>query len=201
MATSFSMLGLMNAALTSQGYDEIVSENDGTPEFRVLARNWPSIVEAEMEDGAYSFAKTEATLLSRQAGKYGFEDSYLLPGDVLHVRRAWLIENGVRGASDDFVWVQDATSIHLDGEEGCIVEIVTAADPGVWSANFSRGVQFKLEAVIARSLKEETSDAMRLEAMALDHFQRARTLSSKQRSARPPTQPGRIALARFGRNA
>lgn len=198
MATSFSFLGICNAALISQGEDQLVSLNDGSPEFSLLSRNWPSIVEAELEDGAYNFTREETQLLSRQEGKFGFADSYLIPGDAIHVRRVWL-EDGTPG--DDVEWVQDGTAVHLDADAGCLIEYVTVADEGLWSANFTRGVQMKLEACIARSLKEETTDAMRLEGQAEVYFQRARTLSSKARSAKPMTQPGRIALARFGRRA
>lgn len=199
MAHSFSFIGICNAALSAQGQDEIVSENDGTPELRMLSHNWPSIVESELEDGAYFFTKEEATLLSRQDGQYGYEDSYLVPADTLHVRQVWALDSAGDRVVGEVEWVQDGTAVHLNNEYGIIVEYVTDADESLWSANFSRGVQLKLEALIARSMKEETQDAMRLEAQAEVHFQRARTLSSKSRSAKPMTQPGRIALARFSR--
>ncbi len=198
MATQFSMLGIINAALASQGMDEIVSLNDGTPEYRVLARNWPSIVEAELEDGAYNFARKHAELLTRTDGKFGFDDAYLLPLTVLHVRRLWLLEGDQRIEPD---WTQDGTYVHLDSEDGCHIEYVEAAEPDLWSANFVRGVQFRLEAVIARSMKEEAGDAAALEQQAEIHFQRARTNSSKSRSPRQPYRPGRFADARFGRGS
>ena len=68
MATSFSMLQIMNAALVAEGFDEALAENDGTVEWRLLSRNWPLIVEAELEDGNYHFTRKQAELLTRADG-------------------------------------------------------------------------------------------------------------------------------------
>ncbi len=192
------MLGIMNAALQSQGLDEILSENDGTPEFRVLSRNWPLIVEAELEDGSYSFTKQQIELQTRQPGKFGYSDAYLLPGDALHVRHLWVVVDGERCEAD---WSQDGTSVHVNSEAGCTIEYLSVADPSIWGANFSRGVQAKLEAVVLRALKEEAGEAASMEQQAEIYFQRARTISSKSRSANPPLKRSRIAAARFGRGS
>lgn len=198
MATQFSMLGIMNAALVERGWDEIVSESDGTPEFRLLSRNWPLIVESELEDGAYEFTRKEATLATRIAGKFGFDDGYTLPAAALHVRNLWtLTDTGERCFVD---WGQDGTAVYLDSTTGCTVEYAEAADPSFWSANFSRGVQMKLAAAIARGLDGEAGEAERLEAAAEAQFQRARTLASKSRAARPTLRrESTIAASRFQR--
>jgi hypothetical protein len=197
MTTQFSMLGIMNAALSSQGLDEIVSTNDGTPEYRVLQRNWPSIVEAELEDGLYSFTKQQAFLQSRQPGKFGYEDSYLVPASALHVRNAWTLgDDGLTRINLD--WSQDGTAIHVDEPDGVYVEYMESADPSLWGANFSRGVQMKLEAVVLRALKEEAGEAAQMEQMAEVYFQRARTNSTKSRSEADPYKPSRFERARFG---
>lgn len=194
MATTFSMLELMNAALISQGYDEMLSENDGTVEGRLLSLNWPTIVEAELENGLYSFSRQQAQLVSRQDGRFGYADAYLVPADALHVRRLWIEhENGVRDLPD---WVQDGGRVHVDAAAGVTIEYVEAADASFWSANFSRGVQLKLEAVLAR-FKEESGD--RLEQQAEVYFQQARTNSSRSRSAAEPFKRSSFARARFRR--
>jgi hypothetical protein len=196
MATEFSMLQIMNAALISEGLDEIVSENDGSDEWRLLARNWPLIVEAELEDGAYHFTKTPVFLQSRQDGSFGYEDAYIVPLAALHVRRLWVEDdNGTRSFPD---WVQDGTKVHVNEADGVWIEYITAADEHLWSANFARGVQLKLQAVIL-NFREERSAAAAVEQQAEMAFQRARTSSSKSRSPTEPYKPSRFARARFTR--
>ena len=147
MATPFSMLDIMNAALISEGEDEIVAENDGSPEWRILARNWPLIVEAELEDGLYFFTRNEANLVSRVDGLFGYEDGYAVPADALHVRRVWIEDNtGTRDLTVD--WSQDGTNVYVNYDAGVWIEYISAPDTSFWSANFARGVQLKLQACI-----------------------------------------------------
>ncbi|MCB2105016.1 MAG: hypothetical protein KDE10_11080 [Rhodobacteraceae bacterium] len=197
MATQFSMLQIMNAALIAQGQDEIVSENDGSNEWRLLSRNWPLIVEAELEDGAYNFTREQRELLTRSAGKYGYEDAYVVPLTALHVRRLWTQdEAGVRSFPD---WTQDGEKVYVDAASGVYVEMIVVSTEDLWSANFSRGVQCKLEAVICRAIKEEATEAREMEAMGEEYFAKARTKSSKSRSATQPYKGGQLAAARFRR--
>lgn len=187
---------IMNAALTSQGLDEI-DETQYLPEHRVLMRNWPLIVEAEQEHGALIFNDRQKDMSSRIPGLYGFTDGYAIPGDVLFIREVWTTINGKRNR--DITWVQDDLHIYLNAKDGCTIKYAQATDATHWSANFSRGIQMKLEAVLLRAIKEETSEAAAMEQMAEMQLQQARTLSSKSRSASEPfKQPGRLALARFG---
>ena len=179
MAHDFSMLGIFNAALVAQGLQEIVSENDGSDEFRVLSRNWPAIVEAELEDGAYFFARREMELHNRTDGQFGFRDAFLIPPDAIHVRRVWDPAN----PRHQIDYVQDGTHVHVNHSSPITVQYLEVADESLWSANFVRGVQMKLEAVILRALKEEAGEAAAMEAQAETYFQRARTNSSKARSA------------------
>lgn len=196
MASQFSMLQIINAALSEQG-QYTVTENDGSDEWMVLSRNWPLIVEAELEDGAYNFTRRQVELLNRNDGKFGFDDAYAVPIDALHVRRLWVEDTtGVRSFPD---WTQDGTNVYLNDPDGCFVEIVEVPGQDLWSANFCRGVQMKLEAVILRALKEEPGQAADMDARAEMHFDRARVKSSKSRSAEQPYREGRFALARFRR--
>jgi hypothetical protein len=196
MATEFSMLGIMNAALLAQGFQEVASENDGTEEFLALARNWPGIVESELEEGRYNFTKHEAELLTRIDGKFGFADGYLLPASTLHVRKVWILDEV--GERCEARWVQDDRYVYVDSEDGCTVETMISKTPDLWSANFVQGVQRKLEAILLR-VNGENSSARDMEQQAEVYFQRARTNSSKSRSAEPVVKASRIARARFGR--
>ena len=197
MATQFSMIGIFNAALLAQGQLEIVAENDGSMEYRTMARNWPAIVEAELEDGAYYFSKTQAELVTRSNGKFGFEDGYLVPSGALHVRNVWILSETSSKIEVD--WVQDSTNVYLNNASGCWVEFAVCPEPDLWSANFVRGMQKRMEAVISRSIKEEFGEASQLDQEAEMHFQRARTNSSKARSAKSFYNKGPIARARNGR--
>jgi len=191
-----SMIQIMNAALISQGFDDIVSENDGSDEWRIMSRNWATIVEAELEVGLYSFTRQEAEILERQAGRFGYTDAYLTPPGALHIRRVWVMRGGMK--DDTLDWVQDNERVFINWPDGIFVEYVTVPDTAFWGANFTRGVQMKLEAVLLR-VAEEPQRAAGMEQEAEKHFQLARTVSSKSRSAREPFRPSRFARARFGR--
>lgn len=197
MRTPFSMLEIMNAALISEGEEEIVSENDGSPEWRIMSRNWPLIVEAQMERGNLRFTRQEANLVSRVDGKFGYADGYAVPSDCLHVRRVW-IEDAYGTRDLDVEWSQDGSFVYVNQTDGVWVEYLSAADTSFWSANFARGVQLMLQAAILR-FREEDRTAQDRQADAEAHFQEARTLSSKERSAKEPFRTGRFARARFGR--
>lgn len=201
MATEFSMLSIMNAALLAQGQIDI-SENDGSLEWRTLFRNWPFIVEAELEDGEYNFTKAEHLSITSITGKFGYDDGFLIPGDTLAVRRVW-----VRSASTSEVdkipidWISDGSYVYVNHPgagytDGVYMETTEAADEHVWSANFARGLQLKLEAVIAKAIKEEFSESQNLDAQGELHFDRARTRSSKQRTPMPAYKKGPLSRAR-----
>jgi hypothetical protein len=196
MTTQFAMLEIMNAALISEGFEDIVSENDGSDEWRLLSRNWPLVVEPELEDGAYYFTKKQTFLATRSDGAYGYDDAYLVPDAALHVRRVWV--EGQDGNREMVQWSQDGERVYVNEPAGVYVEYAEAADPSFWTANFSRGVQMKLQAVLLR-FKEERSAASEMDQQAEIYFQRARTNSSKARSATEPYKMGRFAKARFGR--
>lgn len=196
MATQFQMLDIMNAALISQGFEEIVSTNDGSDEQRLLSRNWPTIVEAELEDGAYHFTRKQVFLSSRQDGMFGFADAYVVPAAALHIRRLWTEDaDNVRTLPE---WAQDGQRVFVNETGGVYIEYVEVADTSFWSANFSRGVQMMLEAVLL-GFKEESAEAQMKERQGLNYFERARTNSSKGRSAKEPFNRGSIARSRFRR--
>jgi hypothetical protein len=191
------MIELMNAALISQGFETIVSENDGSDEYRLLSQNWPLIVEAELEDGHYHFTKRQHVMNERVAGKYGYADGYRVPDEALHVRRLWSEDSdGVRDIGLD--WVQDGQNVYVNYADGISIEYIEAADASLWSANFSAGVKARLEAVLCR-FREEPREGEAMDSRAENLFQRARTNSSKARSPTEPFRRSRFAKARFTR--
>lgn len=194
------MLAIMNAALLAQGQDEIVSETSGLDEFRILSRNWPIIVEAELEAGLYEFARKDATLLNREEGHFGYEWAYRVPGDALHVRHVKVQTAGALYPVMD--WSQDGAHVHCDEESGIWIEYVTTPRTDLWSANFTRGVQCELEAIIARAIREEPGEASDMEMKAARHFETARTRASQGRAPREPySGPTRFLDARRGRGS
>lgn len=194
----FQLLQIMNAALVSCGLDEIASLDDGTPEFRLLSRNWPLIVESELETGMYEFTRVETFLASRTAGKFGFADGYVLPPAALAVRNCWTLDaTGVRLFLAN--WGQDGTTLYCDQAAGVYVEYVESADPALWSATFARGIQMKLQGEILRALQGDAAAAARMDQDAENQFQKAQALATKQRAARPPHRYSAFAQARFGR--
>lgn len=189
------MLGIMNAALIAQGQYEIVNENEASDEWRLFSRNWPQIVEAELEDGNYNFTRQDIEATGATAGRFGFEYAYPVPAAALHVRRAWIL--GVQDTQIDVDWAQDGSFAYCNEADGIHMEFVVSSEPHLWSANFVRGVQCRLEALILRAIKEEASEAQGMEAQADIYFQRARTISSKARRATDVYRKGPIANARF----
>jgi hypothetical protein len=120
----------------------------------------------------------------------------MVPNEALHVRRLWT-EDAQGNRDFDVEWMQDGTHVYVDKNDGVWVEYATAEDPALWSANFARGVQMKLQAILL-TFREERSAAAQMEAAAENYFQRARTNSSRGRSPTEPYRRSRYAKARFG---
>lgn len=193
------MLKIINAALLAQG-QEVVAENDGSIEWRVCADNWPGIVEAELEDGNYHYTITEETSVLQAAGGFGYDHSYAVPVGSLYVRNVWALD--AQGNRYECDWFQAGSLIYMNGDYGIVAEIVTSEEVSEWSANFSKGIQCMIEALILRSLKEEWANAREMEQAAYGYLQRARSKSSNARSKGPALkQPGGLARARFQRGA
>lgn len=191
-----SMLMIMNAALLAQGQPEILSQGEASDEYRVLSRNWPMIIDTELEDGNYNFAREHDDVFARQPGAYGFEHGYSVPGDALHVRDVFAL-SGSMDARRPIDWLQDGSNVYCNVPDGVSLEYTILPGVDLFSSTFRMGAQKKLEAIILRSLKEEYGAADRADAMAETYFQRARTSSSKSRSSgRMFRDPGRLTTAR-----
>lgn len=179
MATTFSMLSTINAALLAQGQNP-VTENDGSIEWRMLSANWPFIVESELEAGNFHFTREEATVTTYTTGKFGFTYAYAVPAGALYVRNVW--EEYSDGTQWEVDWTQNSTSVHTDAGAGVVIEYIVVPEPTAFPANFVTGIKMVLEAHILRALKEEYSEAERFEEKAMFYLQRARTKSSSSRS-------------------
>lgn len=185
MSTTFSRLGLINAALLAQGQTELTVENDGSLEWRMLAAQWPLIVESELEDGGYAHLFIEQEIeTGTQPGRFGYTDRYKIPTDLLHVRRVFTAAtDGTNTYYDE--WYQDATGVNVNVTGGIWIEAVEAADAADFSPLFATGIQRKLEMHIARALKEEHQLADRLEQEANMYLQRARTSAANKSGPKP----------------
>lgn len=199
MATTFSQVELINAALAATGNLPTTSENDGSVEWITLSKQWPLILEAELEDGNYNFSRHEVELLSRSAGKYGFDDAFAIPDNVLFVRKLWVESD--TGTRTDPHWVSDEGFVYVNEPTSVVIEYVAAADPSKFGARFARGIAYMLEAVALRALKEETQEADRREEKAEFEFMRARANSSREQSRKPFSVKGQFVEARFRRGA
>lgn len=202
--TTFTRLNIINAALLNQGQTELAAENDGSLEWRTLAAQWAMIVEGEMEDAAMAHQIVEEEIATRDgSGSFGYTSAYATPVDALHVRRVFEwdgVEGSVRTYHDD--WYQDAFSIHVNADTGIWAEFVEVVEPTDFGPNFARGIQKKLEAVIARAIKEEHPLADRLEQEAEYFLQRARTSASAGKGVKPLFRPSsKFTEARFQRGS
>lgn len=194
MAHQNSMLSIMNAALMAEGQEEIQAIGEGSLEERTLFRNWPLIVEAELEDSNYFFTRQQHNLITRQAGQFGFTDAYLVPDPALHVRKLWITDELGQRIQPD--WIQDASYVYVNSTTGCFVETLETPDESLWTASFSLGIQKRLQALILRAFKEEGGEADRMEEKAEMQLQRARTASSKSRRPKKPYRSGPLAESR-----
>jgi hypothetical protein len=199
MATTFTKLGLFNAALLSQGKVEI-AEDDDSLEWRTLNANWATLIEAELQDSAINYSLIEEELPTRAAdGSFGYDDAYTAPTEALHIRHVWKLDSN--GDRVDLDWFNGKTYLHVnDAAVGIWVEYVEASDPGQFGPLFAQGIQMKLEAIILRAMKEEYRSASEMEARAEEKLQRARTNASNEKSPKPLFKSrGRFSSARFTR--
>lgn len=167
--------------------------------------NYDEIVRAALEegDGVYDFARTRTVLTGRSAGINGYDDTYQLPNDCLHVTKVFFRSNNQDRSASDLLepWDVDGENDTLlvnAGTRTVSIDYVRSGQEARWSAPFTLGVQRKLEAVIKDYL-EEVDEAMAKDAAADNAFLRASIKSSKQRSTRPvfKRHGGRMKRARF----
>ncbi|MFY0633682.1 MAG: hypothetical protein JXQ91_07715 [Vannielia sp.] len=167
--------------------------------------NYDEIVRAAFEegDGVYHFGRARSVLTGRSAGIMGYDDSYALPNDCLHV-----IEVFYRTGTKDYAAADLLETWEVDGENNAVllnseertvsVDYVRSGQESRWSAPFAQGIQRRLEAVIKDYL-EETEESLSKDSAADAAFMSAGIKGSKSRSKRPAFKRhgGRLKRARF----
>lgn len=187
---------IINAALLKNGH----SANDSNGIYIALLANYDDIVRSAFEEagGALEFGRGRVTLTSRAAGGFGYDDSYTLPSDVLHIIEVYFNEVSASDLMEN--WEVDATvpSVLLNASGRTIeIEYIKEGQEHTWSATFALGVQLELEAVI-KNVTEELDEAMAKKQEASSKFLAAGIKGSKNRSKRPIWKRGggRILRAR-----
>lgn len=181
---SFSKIQLFNAALTATRCNTITS-NDGSKEWLLLESNYPTIVDAALERGKLYFGRERVDLTSRVPGKFGYDDGYVLPADVLMVRHVWI---------DDIItedWTADDDTVYVNAISGVECEYIKKPVEQTFSRQFDLALIFKLQAVILR-WKEQYSEADAMDQRGDFELLRARTVSSGQRGKTRPLREGRV---------
>ena len=185
---TFSKIQLYNAALTATRCDPITS-NDGSDRWLLLESNYPTIVRAALERGKYSVGRERVALTSRVAGKFGYDDGYVLPADTLIVRHVWVNEALTEA------WSTDDDTLYIDATSGVECEYIKQPVEQSFHAQLDLALTLKLQAVILR-WKESYQEAEAMDQKADFELLRAKHVSTGQRGKRRPFREGRVMRAR-----
>jgi hypothetical protein len=193
---------IFNAALLRTGnYD--TGEGDGGALWRALTANYDEIVRACFEegDGVFNFGRAREVLGSRSEGTFGYDDTFQMPFEAIHVIEVFL--NGKACADLLEHWEVDGAtnSILVNACERKVeVEYVRRGLEHTWSAGFTLAVQRRLEAVI-KDVLEDVGEAVAKDQDADYQLMKAAVKGSKNRSQRPAMKNnGRLMRARKGYN-
>lgn len=185
-----SKITLFNAAMAKAGHSRQLVEGDTAPAFFVLDSNYPEIVGEAFESSRLHFGKVRASLTTRSAGDFGFDNRYLLPEDFLSVIRVEVDETPPRD------WEINGDHLYLDAEAGVVVEYIRQGNESAWSATFANAIIHLLAALIKEAVNEEVEEAQALESMGENKLLKAGILSSKQRKDRRPYREGFLMRSR-----
>lgn len=185
---------IFDAALLTTGNATSVL-GSGSFILQALEANYDEIVRAAFEEQEYPFGKNRTTLTGRSVGRFGYDDAYQMPSDVIHVTDVFLdtytVDHGIRK------WEIDASTNELliDAESRVVeIEYLKSGMEHTWSSKFTRGIQKRLEAVI-KTVEEEDGEAMSRENEADSIFLKAGIKASKNRSKRRVFRGGRLVRA------
>ena len=185
-----SKITLFNAAMGKAGFSKQLVEGDTAPVFFVLDSNYPEIVGEAFESSRLHFGKVRASLTTRSAGDFGFDNRYLLPSDFLSVIRVEVDETPPRD------WEINGAHLYLDAETGVVLEYIRQGAESMWSSTFANAIIHLLAALIKESVEEEVEEAQRLESIGENKLMKAGILSSKQRGDRRPYKEGFLMRSR-----
>jgi hypothetical protein len=198
-----SKVTIFNAALLRSGYAESV-EAEGSAMWRAMDASYDEIVRSAFEEGggSYPFGKRRVELTSRAAGDFGFDDSYTMGNDVIHVIEVFLdlLPASSLLAAWETKTEDGASSLQINASSRTVeIEYVASGMENSWTAGFTLGIQRRLEAVI-KDVDQETEEANSKERDADFAFLRTQVKSSKNRSKSRLFRRGlgRLSRSRWG---
>ena len=191
---------IFNAALLRCGRSD-TTEGEGSDLWRAMEANYDEIVRAAFEDGdgAFPFGRVRRTLTGRSAGDFGFDDSFALPSDAIHIIEVYL--NDCAASDLQEPWEVDGQNQTLLINANNRTVSVSAVKEGLehtWSASFAKAVQRRLEAVI-KDVEEEMDEAMAKDQEADFMLLKAGVKGNKNRSGRRVWKRGSGRLSRARR--
>lgn len=194
-----SRITIYNAALLRTGNKEVI-DGDDTFLYRTLEANYDEIVRQAFEEQEYPFGKARKSVTSRSDGRFGYDDAFTMPNDVLHITEVWLDECSSVDLSES--WEVDTETNELmvnAGNRSVEIEYLRVGQEARWSASFTKMIQRRLEAVIKDAL-EEPSEAAALDQEAEYMGMKAGTKASRNRSSNRVRRGGRLVRAHRGGN-
>jgi hypothetical protein len=192
-----SKITLFNSALTRTGNSTVV-EGDGSFIWQALEANYEEIVRAAFEGQEFPFGKARVTLTSRATGRFGYDDAYTMPVNVIHVTQVWL-DNKLASNLEESWEVDGETNELMVNSKGRTVEVeyIKVGMESSWSAKFALAIQRRLEAVI-RDVEEETEESAAKDTEADYQLLSAGIKASKNRSRERVRKGGRLIRAHAG---
>lgn len=192
--TQRTKITIFNAALTRCG-ETPIAEGDGSAVGIALDANYPEIVRTAFEQQEYPFGKTRVSLTSRASGRFGFDDAYVYPEEIIHIVDVFL--NKVRAVDLIEAWEIDASTRELminSAARSVEIEGIKIGLEYTWSGEFTMAIQRRLEAVI-KDVLEEAEESSAKDSEADYRFLKAGVKGSKGRSKRRFRDGGRLTRA------
>lgn len=192
-----SKITLFNAALTRTG-NVASTEGDGSIVWQALENNYDEIVRAAFEGQEYPFGRTRIKLTSRAEGRFGYDDAFTYPSEVIHITDVFL--DDCRAVDLQEAWELDAETRELMIDAGTRIVEIEALKVGLehtWSSQFALGIQRRLEAVI-RDVLEEVEESAAKDAEGDFALMKASVKGSKNRSRNKFRAGGRLVRAHRG---
>lgn len=185
-----SKITLFNAAMAKAGHSKQLVEGDTNPAFRVLDANYAEIVGEAFETSRLHFGKVRASLTTRSAGDFGFDNKYLLPADFLSAITVEVDETIPRD------WEINGNHLYLDADTGVVIEYIRQGNETAWSSTFANAIIFLLASLIKEAVNEEVEEAQALGQQGENKLLKADIYSSKQRKDRRPYKEGFLMRSR-----
>lgn len=180
--TMRSKTTIFNAALLRTGHSD-TPEGDGSALWRAMDANYDEIVRSCFEDGdgVFDFGKTRRELTSRAPGTFGYDDSYYIDPEILHVTEVFLGGNSAADLLEPWEIAESRLLVNAN-ERKVEIECVRQGLEYTWSAGFTLAIQRRLEAVI-KDVLEEVQEAQARDQDADFQILKAGVKASKNRSA------------------